>query len=173
MLLSMLVLFGIIGVVYKPMTHMERFSSAEITAIVETAEQVDLAQAILASPEDAAVVLAYRSDASALTLVEGTDENGKKTNNRITFAEDFNYEEAKKATVVTAADLATYGTFTDDEISALTGNGSRLSNDVKTSIKTITNNYNPRTYYNELRALKSFDNENTPQEYALRSYQSY
>lgn len=167
MLLSMLVLFGIIGVVYKPMTHMERFSSAEITAIVETAEQVDLAQAILASPEDAAVVLAYRSDASALTLVEGTDENGKKTNNRITFAEGFNYEEAKKATVVTAADLATYGTFTDDEVKALTGNGSRLSNDVKNSIKLITNNYNPQTYYNELRALKSFENENHRALFAL------
>ena len=167
MLLNMLVLFGIIGVVYKPMTHMERFSSAEITAIVETAEQVDLAQAILASPEDAAVVLAYRSDASALTLVEGTDENGKKTNNRITFAEDFNYEEAKKATVVTAADLATYGTFTDDEVKALTGNGSRLSNDVKNSIKLITNNYNPQTYYNELRALKSFENENHRALFAL------
>lgn len=167
MLLSMLVLFGIIGVVYKPMTHMERFSSAEITAIVETAEQVDLAQAILASPEDAALVASFRNDASVLTLVEGTDENGKKTNNRITFAEDFNYEEAKKATVVTAADLATYGTFTDDEISALTGNGSRLSNDVKTSIKLITNNYNPQTYYNELRALKSFENENHRALFAL------
>ena len=167
MLLSMLVLFGIIGVVYKPMTHMERFDSAEINAIVETAEQVDLAQAILASPEDAALVASFRNDASVLTIVEGTDENGKKTSNRIVFAEGFNYEEAKKATVVTAADLAAYGTFTDDEVKLLTGNGSRLSNDVKNNIKLITNNYNPQTYYNELRALKSFENENHRALFAL------
>ncbi len=167
MLLSMLVLFGIIGVVYKPMTHMERFDSAEITAIVETAEQVDLAQAILASPEDAALVAAFRNDASVLTIVEGTDENGKKTSNRIVFAEDFNYEEAKKATVVTEADLTAYGVFTDDEIKLLTGNSSRLSNEVKNNIKAITNNYNPQTYYNELRALKSFENENHRALFAL------
>ena len=167
MLLSMLVLFGIIGVVYKPMTHMERFDSAEITAIVETAEQIDIAQAILASPEDAAVVLAYRSDASALTLVEGKDESGSKTTNRIVFADDFDYDAAKKATVVSAEDLATYGVFTDAEITALTGSSSRLSTNVKNSITTITNNYNPNTYYNELRALKSFENENHRALFAL------
>ncbi len=167
MLLSMLVLFGIIGVVYKPMTHMERFDSAEITAIVETAEQIDIAQAILASPEDAAVVLAYRSDASALTLVEGKDESGNKTTNRIVFADDFDYDAAKKATVVSAEDLATYGVFTDAEITALTGSSSRLSTNVKNNITTITNNYNPNTYYNELRALKSFENENHRALFAL------
>ncbi|MBO5378339.1 MAG: membrane protein insertase YidC [Ruminiclostridium sp.] len=171
MLLSMLVLFGIIGVVYKPMTHMERFTSTEIAAIMETAEQIDLAQAILASPEDAAVVAAFRNDPTALTFVEGKDENDKKINNRITFEEGFNYEEAKAATVVTAEDLATYGVFTDDEIKTLIGKNrnqsSRLSAEVKNAITVITTNYNPQGYYGELRALKSFENENHRALFAL------
>ena len=168
MILTFLILFGIIDVVYKPMTHMEHFKSAEITAIVETAEQIDVAQAILASPEDAALVLEFRNDPSVLTIIEGTDENGKKTSNRIVFAEDFNYEDAKKATVVTAADLATYGTFTDDEIKLLTGSSSRLSAEVKSNITTICNNhYNPQSLYKELRALKSFENENHRALFAL------
>lgn len=171
MLLSMLVLFGIIGVVYKPMTHMERFESAEITAIVETAEQIDIAQAILASPEDAAVVAAFRNDPTALTFIEGTDENGKKINNRITFEEGFNYEEAKAATVVTAEDLATYGVFTDEELNTLMGKNrdqsSRLSAEVKNALTVITTNYNPQGYYAELRALKAFENESHRALFAL------
>ncbi len=171
MILSMLVLFGIIGVVYKPMTHMERFADAEISAIVATAEEIDIAQAILASPEDAAVVAAFRQDPTALTFIEGTDDAGKKINNRITFEEGFNYEEARKITVVSAEDLATYGAFTDEEINTLLGKNknqsSRLSAEVKNAITTIVNNYNPNGYYSELRALKTFENENHRALFAL------
>ncbi len=161
MMISMLILFGIVGVVYKPMTHMEHFEKAEIAAIVETAEQVDIAQAILASPEDAAVILAYRSDPSAITLVTGKDEDGKKTSNQITFAEGFDYNEAKSETVVTAEDLAVYGTFTDDEIKTIIGSSSRLSTTVKNTLNTICNNhYSDNSLYGELRALKTYENEN-------------
>lgn len=160
MLLTFLILFGIIDVVYKPMTHIEHFKGAEITAIVETAEEIDVAQAILASPEDAAVIAAYRNDPSAITLVEGNDENGNKVSNRIVFAEGFNYEEAKAGTVVTAEDLKLYGDFTADEIKVITGGDSRLSTTVKNTVNTIVNNhYNAQSLYRELRALKSFENE--------------
>ena len=161
MLLTFLILFGIIDVVYKPMTHMEHFKGAEITAIVETAEQIDVAQAILASPEDAAIIQAYRNDPSAITLISGKNENGEKYSNQVVFGEDFNYEEAKAATVVTAEDLKIYGEFTDEQIKVITGGDSRLSITVKNTVNTIVNNhYNNQSLYRELRALKTFENEN-------------
>ncbi len=168
MLLTFLILFGIIDVVYKPMTHMEHFKSAEITAIVETAEQIDVAQAILASPEDAAIVAAFRNDPAAITLIEGKDAEGKKISNQVVFAEDFNYEEAKAGTIVTAADLEIYSNFTDDEIKTITSGDSRLSAMVKNTLLTICNNhYNPQSLYKELRALKSFENESHRALFAL------
>ncbi len=168
MLLTFLILFGVIDVVYKPMTHMEHFKSAEITAIVETAEQIDVAQAILASPEDAAVIAEYRNDPSSITLVTGKNENGEKYSNQVVFAEDFNYETAKSETIVTAEDLQTYGVFTDDEIKVITGSDSRLSTTVKNTVNTICNNhYNSSSLYRELRALKTFENENHRALFAL------
>lgn len=167
-MISMLVLFGIIGVVYKPMTHMEHFKSAEISAIVETAEQIDVAQAILASPEDAAIIKAYRSDPSAITLVTGKDADGKKVSNQVVFAEDFDYETAKAETIVTAEDLVTYGTFTADELKVIVGGDSRLSTSVKNTVNTICNNhYSDQSLYGELRALKTFENENHRALFAL------
>lgn len=161
MMISMLILFGIVGVVYKPMTHMERFDKAEIAAIVETAEKIDLAQAILASPEDAEIILAYRDDSSAITIVTGKDENGKKTSNQVVLAKDFDYNTAKNSVVVTAEDLVTYGTFTDGELSDIISKDSRISTTVKNTINTICNNhYNEKSLYGELRALKAYENTN-------------
>ena len=168
MLLTFLILFGIIDVVYKPMTHMEHFKSAEITAIVETAEQIDVAQAILASPEDAAIIAAFRNDPAAITIIEGKDAEGKKISNQVVFAEGFDYEEAKAGTIVTAADLEVYSNFTDDEIKTITSGNSRLSATVKNTLLTICNNhYNPQSLYKELRALKSFENESHRALFAL------
>ena len=160
MVISMLILFGIIGVVYKPMTHMEHFKKSEITAIVQTAKEIDIAQTILASPEDAAIVLAYKNgDESAITLVTGKDENGKKTSNQVVFAEDFDYNEAKSKVVVTAEQLETYGKFYEEQLTALIGKNSRRSVDVKNAINMLINNhYSDKSLYGELRALKTFEN---------------
>ena len=161
MVISMLILFGIVGVVYKPMTHMERFDKAEIAAIVETAEKIDIAQAILASPEDAEIIKAFRDDSSSITLVTGKDEEGKKTSNQVVLAKDFDYNAAKSSVVVTAEDLVTYGTFTNGEISDIIGKNSRVSVTVKNAINTICNNhYNEKSLYGELRALKAYENQN-------------
>lgn len=161
MVISMLILFGIVGVVYKPMTHMERFDKTEIAAIVETAEKIDIAQAILASPEDAEIIKAFRDDSSSITLVTGKDEEGKKTSNQVVLAKDFDYNAAKSSIVVTAEDLVTYGTFTDGEISDIIGKNSRVSVTVKNAINTICNNhYNEKSLYGELRALKAYENQN-------------
>lgn len=160
MILTFLILFGVIDVVYKPMTHMEHFKSEEITAVVETAKEIDLAATILASPEDAQAILEFRNDPSAITLVKSKDENNKEVTNRVVFAEDFNYTEAKNAVVVTAEDLGTYGVFTADEIKVLIGNDSRLSDTVRNNINTIWNNhFSDGTLYKEMHALKVYENK--------------
>ncbi len=169
MLLSMLVLFGIIGVVYKPMTHMEHFKDYEIAAIVDTAEQIEIAQAILASPEDAEAVLAYINDPSSITLIRSKDEDGKDVSNQIVLAQDFDYEASRNAVVVTAEDLAVYGVLTDNDIAKIINSGSllggdkgssRISAEVKNALTVIQTNYREGNYYSELRALKTFENEN-------------
>ncbi len=160
MLITFLILFGVIDVVYKPMTHMEHFKTEEISAVVTTAEQIDIAKTILASPDDAAAILEYRSNADSITYVEATGEDGKKTNNRITLDKEFKLEEAKETVTVSAEELATYGVFTDEEINTLISNSSRLSDTVRNNLNLIRNNYyNSSSLYRELRALKIFEDE--------------
>ncbi|MDR2532017.1 MAG: membrane protein insertase YidC [Oscillospiraceae bacterium] len=60
MILTMIILFGVIDVVYKPMTHMERFDSETITTIQELGRQVEYTTIILDNDEDLAVFLEYR-----------------------------------------------------------------------------------------------------------------
>lgn len=161
MLITFLILFGVIDVVYKPMTHMEHFKTEEINAVVSTAEQIDIAKTILANPADAAAVLEYRTDANSITFVETTDENGTKTNNRITTDAEFKLDEAKSSVTVSAEDLATYGVFTDEQLNTLI-KSSRLSDVVRNNLSLIHSNYyNSSSLYRELRALKIFEDETT------------
>lgn len=161
MLITFLILFGVIDVVYKPMTHMEHFKTEEINAVVSTAEQIDIAKTILANPADAAAVLEYRTDANSITFVETTDENGTKTNNRITTDAEFKLDEAKSSVTVSAEDLATYGVFTDEQLNTLI-KSSRLSDVVRNNLNLIHSNYyNSSSLYRELRALKIFEDETT------------
>ncbi len=159
MLLTFLILFGVIDVVYKPLTHMEHFSKSEISAIVETAKEVDLARSILASPEDAQAILDWKEDSATLTLVKTKDENKKTVSNQITFAEDFDYEAAKAEVVLTAEELEAFGLLTDSDIKELTDSKSRLSKEVKNAITLINGNYYvDGSLYRELRALKAYEN---------------
>lgn len=161
MLITFLILFGVIDVVYKPMTHMEHFKTEEINAVVSTAEQIDIAKTILANPADAAAVLEYRTDANSITFVKTTDENGTKTNNRITTDAEFKLDEAKSSVTVSAEDLATYGVFTDEQLNTLI-KSSRLSDVVRNNLSLIHSNYyNSSSLYRELRALKIFEDETT------------
>ena len=66
MLLSFLILFGVIDVVYKPLTHIVHMNSAKISSVVEESYNVELTAFIV---EEAA-----RTDSE----VEALDENGLK-----------------------------------------------------------------------------------------------
>ena len=161
MLITFLILFGVIDVVYKPMTHMEHFSSAEISSIVSTAEKIDITQTIMSSPEDYAVVLEYLNGGDIFYVETTTnDENGKevKTNNRVVLDNEFKIDEVKKTVDFTAADLEKLGVIATDstKLSTLYGN-TRLSNQMRSALSTIDMNYRAESLYRELRALNCYD----------------
>ena len=66
LLLSFLILFGVIDVVYKPLTHIVHMNSAKITSVVEESYNVELTAFIV---EEAAMTASE---------VEALDENGLK-----------------------------------------------------------------------------------------------
>lgn len=157
MLLTMLLLFGVIDVVYKPMTHMEHLdwgSSGATSAIVTRAKQVDYATTILANEEDLQIFLDYLDNPSSLTIltqetIDGLTEEAKSTASvqpqvEITDAE-FNLDLAKNEIVYTKENvMATYGlteeqweklnSISDETIVKLTDGTSRLSNVVKNDL---------------------------------------
>jgi YidC/Oxa1 family membrane protein insertase len=61
MLLTMIILFGILDVVYKPMTHMERFDKETVIAYsVDLSKQVEFTSIILESDTDSEAFFEYR-----------------------------------------------------------------------------------------------------------------
>ncbi len=163
-ILTFIILGGVIDVVYRPMTHMERFDTDSINAIVTSAKKVDTVQTILANDPDRVAVLEFLKDETTLTYVESesTDENGKKikTNNRNTVPEGFVIDKARKDITVTQEQLdefaALFDTSNGDRLQKLYSNDSRLSNEVRTAIQQITLNYSDNTLYRELRALNTY-----------------
>ncbi|HBI52710.1 MAG TPA: hypothetical protein DDX72_08020 [Ruminococcaceae bacterium] len=166
MVLTFVILFGVIDVVYKPMTHMEHFKAEDINAIVSTAENVDIVQTLMTNPDDYAAVLEYLKDPASVTYTESevTDDAGKKSkvNNRIAAPEGFVLDKAKKDIKVTAADMEALSGLIDaanktDMLNALFANTSRLSDPMRTGLQQIVVNYGDNTLYRELRALNCYD----------------
>lgn len=164
MAITMLLLFGVIDVVYKPMTHMEHFDGDSINAIETVAEDIDIAHAIIASPDDYQALIDYIANPESLTIVKTKQEDGTETSNQVKFAEGFNYEEARKSVVVTQEQLDKIVALTDEQIAKLYDGNSRLSNEVKNLLKAIdTTYYADGTLYSELRAINCYaDADNQP-----------
>ncbi|MDR1753471.1 MAG: YidC/Oxa1 family membrane protein insertase [Eubacterium sp.] len=73
MIVIMVILFGVIDVVYKPMTHLEHLDKDSIAAIEGVAMETEYASIILGSPKDTELILEYvnsSNDSSALTISE-------------------------------------------------------------------------------------------------------
>ena len=164
-ILTFIILGGVIDVVYRPMTHMERFDAGDINTIVASAKKVDTVQTLLANSDDYAAVLAYLKDETTLAYTEtdSTDENGKKikVNNRNKVAEGFSIDSVKKETVVTQAQLDEMAPLFDtsdgvDKLTKLYSNDSRLSDPIRSALQQIAMNYSDGTLYRELRALNTY-----------------
>ena len=165
MILTFVILFGVIDVVYKPMTHMEHFSGENINAIVASAQDVDIVQTLMTSDEDYAAVLEYFADGTSLTYIEndetGADGKTVKVNNRIKAPEGFNLDDAKKTVTVTREKMDELypilkASNKGDILAALYANSSRLSDPIRSGLQQIVMNYGDQTLYRELRALNCY-----------------
>lgn len=143
MVLTMLLLFGVIDVVYKPMTHMEHMSSADISNIVDIATQTEYAQIFMNeyNAKDAELIKAYlKGDTEQLFI----SETGNLTQLVHEFKDDEsfknNYSE-KNPENITLEDRTTYGTFTEAQLTDILSDKSRLTAETKNRISAVKGKY--------------------------------
>lgn len=157
-LLSMLILFGMIDVVYKPMTHMEHISSENITASVNLAQNTEITSIILNeyNAEDKALLDKYiAGDTDEMFISE---ENAQLIH---AYSEDEGFKsnfDEKTPTELSAEDIQKYGSlFTTQEVVAtdLLGNNSRLTAETKQKINNVKIRYTGMQ--SELFALQVFE----------------
>ena len=179
MLLTFLILFGVIDVVYKPMTHMEHINwgdSGAVSAVVTRAKQVDYALALLSNPDDLQVYLEYTENPQSITIrtqesIDALAEEAKATatvQEQVTIPDEkeFDIAEAKAAIEFNKASvMSAYGiteeqwklltNLTDDTVATLIENTSRISREVKSAL-TISKNATFVSLRQELAALRIY-----------------
>ena len=177
MLLTFVILFGVIDVVYKPMTHMEHFDGNVINSVVSSARKVDIAQTLLTNTEDYDAVLAYLKDSSTLAYIETeeTDADGKKikVNNRIIYSNELEIDKAKPSIEITDDVIEKLAPLFDPATGAtklgeLYANSSRLSDKMRTGLQQISMNYVDSSLYRELRALNCYDRNDSAKQFIIK-----
>ena len=170
-LLSFLILFGVIDVVYKPMTHMEHFSAENINAIVTAAKEVEIAQTLLTNEADYNTVIDYIADSTTNVYTEweemGPEGKPVKRSNRNTVPEGFDIETAKSGITVTPEILDKLAPLFDREkglvmLGELYGNSSKLSDVMRSNLQSlVVGNYSDQSLYRELRTLNCYKRSDT------------
>lgn len=179
MLLTFVILFGVIDVVYKPMTHMEHLNwgdSSAVEIVVERAKKTDYALTLLSNEGDLKVYLEYIQNPDAITLrtqesIDALTEEAQATaalqpKVEVADSENFNITEAKNAVTFTKESvMSTYGlneeqwsklsSLSDDTISVLTANDSRLSDQIKNELN-ISRQSKFMSLRRELAALRVY-----------------
>ncbi len=158
MLITFLILFGVIDVVYKPMTHMEHLNWGDnnaVSTIVTTAKQTDYALTLLSNEDDLKVYLEYINNPNAITIrtqesIDALTEEAKATATLqpkvdIPDDADFDITEVKAGIEFTKDNImAAYGlneeqwtkltTLSDETVKVLVAKDSRLSDEVKAEL---------------------------------------
>lgn len=179
MLLTFVILFGVIDVVYKPMTHMEHLNwgdSSAVEIVVERAKKTDYALTLLSNEGDLKVYLEYIQNPDAITLrtqesIDALTEEAQATaalqpKVEVADSESFNITEAKNAVTFTKESvMSTYGlneeqwsklsSLSDDTIAVLTANDSRLSDQIKSELN-ISRQSKFMSLRRELAALRVY-----------------
>ena len=179
MLLTFLILFGVIDVVYKPMTHMEHLDwgdSGAVAAVVARAKQTDYALTLLANPDDLQVYLEFTENPQSLTIrtqenIDALAEEAKATatvQEQVTIPAEaeFNINDAKAAIQYNKESvMSTYGlteeqwnlltNLSDDTVNTLIDKTSRLSNEVKNALN-VSKNGTFISLRQELAALRVY-----------------
>lgn len=164
MLVTFLILFGVIDVVYKPMTHMEHINwgdSNAVSNVVSTAKQTDYALILLSNRGDLEVFLQYKDNNNDLNVLsvrteedianmqEGADKEGLEVQLQVTVPEDFDIDEAKQAITFTKEDVmrdfelseAQWGSLItiDDATVETLRKSERLSEEIKKALNSSKN----------------------------------
>ena len=181
MLLTFLILFGVIDVVYKPMTHMEHLDwgdSGAVSTVVTRAKQTDYALTLLASPDDLQIfieykdngndanVLAIRTEEDIANLQEGADKEGLEVQLQNTVPEGFDLNSEKDKIIFTKESvMSTYGLteaqwnslISIDDVTAetLIKAAPRLSKEVKSALS-MSKNGTFTSLRQELAALRIY-----------------
>ncbi len=154
LVLTMLLLFGVIDVVYKPMTHMEHISSGDITQIVNVATQTEYANIFLNefNKEDMIIIEAYKKDPASILISEANPV----LNHPFVADEEYktNYS-SKDPQTISNEQRETYGKFSAEQLSEMVGDTSRLSVETKQRIKAVATKYS--SLQKELMALQVYN----------------
>lgn len=179
MLVTFLILFGVIDVVYKPMTHMEHINWSDnnaVSTIVTRAKQADYALTLLSNEEDLQVYLSYIADPNTLTIrtqqdIDALVDEAKATATlqpQVTIPEEQEFDIAKvKAEIDFTKEsvMSVYGiteeqwnrltNLTDDIVAVLADRSSRLSTQVKNEL-TASRSARHASLRQELGALQVY-----------------
>lgn len=149
-LITFLILFGVIDVVYKPMTHMEHIDGTSIDSIVTIAKQAEIASVIMSNEGDMLVMSEYSADTSTV--------NATTDNPEVTLPQTFVLADSVKPIgELTGDDIKSYARFTvDTDYNLLTADTSRISDMSKGQIKAIIGKYSGANLQRELLALQVY-----------------
>jgi len=157
MLLSFILLFGILDVVYKPMTHMEHFDQTEqgsTANVLELGIQTEYTAIVLSRGADEQLFLEFidsgETDAGFFSKSDDTPQ--------VTDEEDAEVLDVNGISV-TNTQREKIGKYIFDHYDVLTGKDSRLSEQVKSAVKSAKSKYSglQRELYSVLQFSRSPD----------------
>jgi YidC/Oxa1 family membrane protein insertase len=146
MALLLIITFGLIDVVYKPMTHFEHFDKSDIAIIKQIGMETDYAGAVLSNPADAEIIYSIadnKADKSAL-ITSGTEPKVPDIDNAVS------------ATKITNEQREKLGTFVELNFAELNSKESRISNATQKKIEQV-NVYFTKGLQSELFTVKSYE----------------
>lgn len=158
MLLTMLLLFGVIDVVYKPMTHMEHLDwnrAGTIDTVVNQALKTKYTSIIVASPQDYEAILEFEKDNATIYLInDNPDTTDVNESNQIVLSEAIDFEKANE-NEISANDFAKLDKLLTLENIETFISKSRLSTEVKNQLSAARGEF-ASSLYRELAAIKIY-----------------
>ena len=157
LVLTMLILFGMIDVVYKPMTHMEHIPSDQINSTVSVAIQTEYASVFLNeyNEEDRKLIDLYRESSTKDQIFISETDSLAKTEHKFKDDEGFKADySAKDPTDITKDERIKYGEFSEEQFADITGDKSRLSAETINRLKQVKTKYS--NLQKELFALQTY-----------------
>jgi YidC/Oxa1 family membrane protein insertase len=151
MILTLVILFGVIDVVYKPMTHLEHFdwvAAGQTDTVKNIGKETDYATVILGSEADKQLILDLMDEdkETELRIGEGAAQ--------VVLSSDAASAYTRYTGGVTLEQRETIGKYVLDNYDALINDSSRLSVTVKNELKTASSSY--LGYYGELAAIQAY-----------------